>query len=55
MVDIREGGQEVIKLLDCILRHKAALIKPEDPAYAKMVASEVASCVQSLLNVSSRV
>ena len=55
MVDTREGGQEVVKLLGGILRHKAALIKPEDPAYGNMVAPEVASCVQSLLNVSSRV
>ena len=54
MVNIEEGGQEVVRLLGHVLRHKAALIKPWDPLYANMVAPEVASYVQNLLKVSSR-
>jgi hypothetical protein len=52
IVDIKDGGKEIVGLLDRILRHKVALIKPGDPTYAGMVAPEVAGGVRSLLNVS---
>ena len=52
IVDIKDGGKEIVGLLNRILRHKVALVKPGDPKYAGMVAPEVADGVCSLLNVS---
>ena len=54
LVEGKERGQEVIGLLNQVLKHKAILIKLEDQAYADVVASEVSICVHNLLNVSDR-
>lgn len=53
-VDAKRGGQEVVGLLNRILKHKAALIKPGDPTYANVVAPEVADGVRNLLGVSGQ-
>ena len=52
MVDTKVGGKEIVGLLNRILKHKVALMKPGDPTYAGMVAPEVANGVRNLLNVS---
>ena len=54
LVEGKERGQEVVGLLNRILKHSSALIKPGDQAYAGVVAPEVSTCVQNLLNVSGR-
>lgn len=51
ILNIKECGQEVIRLINYILRYKAILIKPEDPIYVDIVAPEVAGCVCNLLDV----
>ena len=54
LVEGKERGQEVVGLLNRVLKHKAALIKSGDQAYADVVAPEVSTCVRNLLNVSGR-
>jgi hypothetical protein len=51
MVDANDGGRQVVGLLNRILKHKVALVKPGDPTYANMVAPEVADGVRKLLDV----
>jgi hypothetical protein len=51
IVDGRDSGHEVVGLMNKVLRHKTALMKPEDPEYAGMVAPEVADAVKNLLDV----
>jgi hypothetical protein len=48
----KERGQQVVGLLNRILKHEVALVKPGDQAYGDVVAPEVADCVCNLLNVS---
>jgi len=52
IAETKERGQEISGLLNRILRHKAALMKPGDPEYSGMVAPEVSESVYNLLNVS---
>lgn len=51
IVDTNDGGQQIVRLLNRILKHKVALMKPGDPIYANMVAPEVADGVYNLLYV----
>ena len=52
IAETKERGQEVVGLMNRILKHKAALMKPGDPEYSGIVAPEVAECAHNLLNVS---
>lgn len=47
----KERGQQVVGLLNRILKHEVALVKPGDQEYGDVVSPEVAGCVHNLLNV----
>ena len=51
ITETKERGQEIIGLMNHILKHKAALMKPGDPEYSGIVALEVAEYAYNLLNV----
>ena len=47
----KERGQQVVGLLNQILKHEVALVKLGDQEYGDVVSPEVAGCVHNLLNI----